>query len=161
MDEDEDDGQPHKLCCIICKSPKSQLDKNLSFVKRGIENLIDYSVLVSDERLKDELLSRKSRNIQVRIHRDCQRGVYNTMKKSAGTLRMQEERLKQGFRSQLQQDHVSKVLIGQLNACSVKLNVQQMKVILIANTGEKSKFFLCVKISYRYVIPEVMIVHSV
>ena len=91
MDEDEDDRQPHKLCCIICKSPESQFDKNLSFVKRGIEKLIDYSVLVSDERLKDELLSRKSRNIQVRIHRDCQRGVYNTMKKSAGTLRMQEE----------------------------------------------------------------------
>lgn len=72
----------HELCCIKCKDPASQFE-DLTVVKKGLEKLIEYSKSTNNDQLTNLLLDRKANGTIVRIHRECQKSVYNERKRKS------------------------------------------------------------------------------
>ena len=71
----------NEYCCIKCKDPQSQ-HEDLAIVKRGVEKLVEYSKSIHYH-MSDMLLTRKESGTIIRIHRDCQKSVYNEMKRKS------------------------------------------------------------------------------
>ena len=72
----------HELCCVKCKDPASQFE-NLTVVKKGVEKLMEYSKSTNDDQMINMLLDRKANWKIVRIHRKCQKSIYNEMKRKS------------------------------------------------------------------------------
>ena len=63
--------------CILCKGT----DEPLTVVSKGILKLIEYSEIVNDEHMKEYLMEQSSNNLTVKLHRHCQKSVYNRLKR--------------------------------------------------------------------------------
>ena len=81
-DRTDMDEALHEYCCIKCKDPQSQ-HEDLTIVKKGVEKLVEYSKSIGDYQMTDMLLTRKASGTIIRIHRDCQKSVYNEMKRKS------------------------------------------------------------------------------
>ena len=76
----------HMHCCIICREPGPP-QKSLSTVKKGLDKVLEYSRIVSDEVTSRMVLESQSVGRSIYIHRLCQKNIYNVMKrKSSGPL---------------------------------------------------------------------------
>ena len=70
----------HELCCVKCKDPESQ-HEDLTIVKKGLEKLVEYSKAIGDQEMCYWLGKHLTKVI--RIHRHCQKSVYNGMKRKS------------------------------------------------------------------------------
>ena len=67
--------------CVKCQEANLP-DEKLSTVSDGIAKLIEYSNRIGDKQLRSSLEERVSTDV-VKIHRQCQRDVYNTLKRKS------------------------------------------------------------------------------
>ena len=78
--QDENEHQINELCCIKCRDSNSKYD-DLTDVVKGIEKVIEYSRKINDSVLTDYLIERKTSKGVVKIHRECQKQIYNELKR--------------------------------------------------------------------------------
>ena len=70
----------NELCCIKCRNGKSQYE-DLTVVKKGMQKFLDYSTKINDSALKEYLINKQTTNGVVKIHRECQKEIYNELKR--------------------------------------------------------------------------------
>ena len=83
----EQETQLNENYCIKCQDPNSK-DEKMTIVKDGIEKIIEFSCRTNNQTLKDFLEERRGTD-QIKIHRDCQRTIYNALKRKSQLLKDQ------------------------------------------------------------------------
>ena len=73
------EGKLHDLCCIKCRDPILRHEK-LTTVEKGLDKLIDYFKTIEED-MVGMLLKRQESGKVIRIHRDCQKSIYNELKR--------------------------------------------------------------------------------
>ena len=68
-----------ELCCVKCREPESR-NEDLRVVKNGVEKLIEST---NNDRMKEYLQDRVSTNSIIRIHKECQKDIYNELKRKS------------------------------------------------------------------------------
>ena len=67
-------------CCVKCGDSELKNDRLGTLTETGFARIIQYSEYSKDDQLKLYLLQRRSANAIVKIHRSCQKAVYNDLK---------------------------------------------------------------------------------
>ena len=80
----EQDTPLNKNYCIKCQHLKSKEEK-MTTVKDGIEKVIEFSFCTNNQTLEEFLEERRGTD-KVKIHRECQRTIYNTLKRRSPNL---------------------------------------------------------------------------
>ena len=135
--EESDNPSPtlintNELCCIKCPGEKSQYE-DLTIVKKGMQKILDYSTKINDLALTEYLIEMQTTNGVVKIHRECQKEIYNELKRKSTLLKLfNQKSLK------LKQDvQLVILLIGKNNVSYVQNHALQIKNIQIVPTSTK------------------------
>ena len=68
--------------CIICCQSATKKDQ-LQLLKQGLNTVLEYTKLVKNTDLHNKIKELHSRNIPIKIHRSCQKDVFNKKRKAA------------------------------------------------------------------------------
>ena len=68
--------------CVICEEDDEE-KKDQAFITKGLVKLYEYCIKVNDNQLADHLKHCEETQIPIRIHRDCQKKIYNVLKRKS------------------------------------------------------------------------------